>query len=194
MLKNKQLYYFKFEKGKNMKKSNLTKLLILSLSELTCFAACKQPTSSSAPISPSTSEVTEAPSSSEKEETKVNWGTAEAPITVADAINNMKDWTGTEWSEVEGYLTGKIVSISKSSYGDYNAVLESTLTGNETFELYGAYLQEGVNEPVAGSTITVKGHFTKYIKSDNSVIKYEVAFSKTNNYRPYIIASDAVAT
>ena len=50
-----------------MKKSNLTKLLILSLSALTCFAACKQPASSQEPSSetPTTSEVSEAPSSEE---------------------------------------------------------------------------------------------------------------------------------
>lgn len=187
------------------------RLILAALLSVGVLVGCGNTGSSSEPVSsqPSSSEVSsevsneevssessseEVSSESSSEETTTNWGTESAPLTVAQAIELMKDWTGTEWSEVEGYLTGKVVSISKSSYGDYNAVLESSLTGNESFEIYGAYLNDGVVEPVAGSTVTVKGHFTKYVKSDGSVVKYEVAFSKSNSYRPYIIASDAVAT
>lgn len=181
------------------------RLILATLLTLGVLVGCGNTSSSETPA-PSSSETpvssetvsSEAPSSSE-EAVVTGWGTEAAPLTVAQAIEKMKDWTGSEWSETEGYVTGKIVSISKSKYDDYNAVLESALTGIETFEIYGAYLANGVVEPVAGSTVTVKGHFKKYIKTDKTsgettAIKYEVAFDKTLEYRPYIIASDAVAT
>lgn len=187
------------------------RLILAALLSVGVLVGCGNKNSSETPVSSETpssetvsseevsSENTSSEVSSEEAEV-VGWGTEAAPLTVAQAIEKMKDWTGTEWSETEGYVTGKIVSISKSSYGDYNAVLESSLTGKETFEIYGAYINNGVVEPVAGSTVTVKGHFTKYVQTDKDsgeptgVVKYEIAFSKSNSYRPYIIASDAVAT
>ena len=77
-----------------MKKTNITKLLSLSLAALICFTGCKKPSSSQNPSSSETPVSSQAPTSSEaptssqapttsETPSTSEWGTLQNPLTVA---------------------------------------------------------------------------------------------------------------
>ena len=158
-----------------MKKSKLTKLLILSLSALCVFSSCGNKNSSSDPSS-SVSESSSS-SSSSVEEQKANWGTEASPLTPDELYEKMKGMGNDEWTTEKGYLKGVVKSIEyKSDFKNYE--IELVTDGSYVVAIYGAVIGAGVSVPVPGDTVVGYGFFQRYHSSSTGAIKYELAYSE----------------
>ncbi len=140
----------------------------------------------------STSSSSEA-TSSQSSSAAVNYGTQDAPLTIAEAKllcdaagDNVKSTTAL-------FVTGYVVEISdKSSYDDYTIWISSTSTGEKEFELYACTIEENVVTPIVGSQVIATGYYEKYV-GDNSTT-YELTHTKIGETRVYpsVVWSDAV--
>ena len=167
-----------------MKKSNITKLLILSLSALCVFSSCVNNNSSSS--EPSSSETQPSSSSTTSEIAKSKWGSKENPLTPDELYETMKDMGDDEWSPEKGYLRGEVKSVTyNSSYSNYE--LELVTSGSYVVKVYGAVLASGVSAPAEGDIITGHGLFKRYHSSSTGAVAYELAYNSTTKESPTII-------
>ena len=159
-----------------MKKSKLSKLLILSLSALCVFSSCNNKNSSSEPSS-SVSEPSSSSSSSSTEAQPAKWGTEEAPLSAAELYEKMKNMGDDEWTTEKGYLTGVVKTITyKENFKNYE--IELVTDGSYVVAIYGAVIGNGVSVPAAGDTVVGYGFFQRYHSSSTGAIKYELAYSE----------------
>lgn len=168
-----------------MKKSNITKLLILSLSALCVFSSCVNNNSSSS--EPSSSETQPSSSSSTSSEVaKSKWGDKDNPLSPDELYETMKDMGNDEWSPEKGYLKGVVKSVTyNSNFSNYE--LELVTSGSHVVKVYGAVLGSGVSAPAEGDTITGYGYFQRYHSSSTGNVAYELAYNSTTKESPTII-------
>ena len=164
------------------------RLILAALLSVGVLVGCGNTGSSSEPSSeaPSSEVSSEASSESSSEEAKINWGTAEAPLSIAEVAEICKNFTNDDHSKEKGYVTGVVKTApTPNQYGSYEFYLEG---GDINFQVYSAKLATGVSQPKIGDTIVVYGYFKKFYE------KYEVAYIKSLNDSPSIISVVAGST
>ncbi len=123
----------------------------------------------------------------------VNYGTKEAPLTIAEA-KMLCDAAGDNTiSTNQLFVKGYVKTISyDSNYKNYTIWLSSTSTGEKEFELYACSIADGVVTPIEGSQVIATGYYEKYVK--DSTTTYELTHTKIGDTRVYpsVVWSDAV--
>lgn len=124
----------------------------------------------------------------------VNYGTKDAPLTIAEA-KMLCDAAGDNTvSTTPLFVTGYVVSISdKSSYDDYTIWISSTSTGDKEFELYGCKIADDVNTPKAGSKVIATGYYEKYVSTKATTYELTHTTIDGTKINPTIVWSDAEA-
>jgi hypothetical protein len=124
----------------------------------------------------------------------VNYGTKDAPLTIAEA-KMLCDAAGDNTvSTTPLFVTGYVVSISdKSSYDDYTIWISSTSTGEKEFELYGCKIADDVNTPKAGSKVIATGYYEKYVSTKATTYELTHTTIEGTKINPTIVWSDAEA-
>ncbi len=140
----------------------------------------------------STSSSSEA-TSSQSSSAAVNYGTQDAPLTIAEA-KLLCDAAGDNTiSSAPLFVKGYVVEITyNSKYSNYEIWISSTSTGEKEFELYACTIEENVVTPIVGSQVIATGYYEKYV-GDNSTT-YELTHTKIGETRVYpsVVWSDAV--
>ena len=100
----------------------------------------------------------------------VNYGTEEAPLSVAEAIaltNTLGSTENKTFSTEQGYVTGFVSSISYSTkYSNYTAYIVDSLDDTTvSFQVYGADIAADVDVPVPGDSIVAYGYYCQYYKT-----------------------------
>ena len=134
-----------------------------------------------------------APSSSSSAEV-INYGTEDAPLTIAEAKALCDKLGENTISTAPLFVKGYVVEITfDTKYSNYEIWLSTTSTGEKEFELYACVIKDGVNTPIVGSQVTATGYYEKYVKDTTTT--YELTHTKVGETRVYpnVIWSDAEA-
>lgn len=133
----------------------------------------------------------EAPSSSSSAEV-INYGTQEAPLTIAEAKALCDKLEASTVSTTPLFVKGYVVEITFSSkYSNYEIWLSSTSTGEKEFELYACTISEGVNTPKVGSQVIATGYYEKYVGSSSTTYELTKTTIDGTNVYPTVTWSDA---
>ena len=133
-----------------------------------------------------------APSSSSSAEV-INYGTEDAPLTIAEAKALCDKLGENTISTAPLFVKGYVVEITfDTKYSNYEIWLSTTSTGEKEFELYACTIKDGVNTPIVGSQVIATGYYEKYVKDTTT---YELTHTKVDDTRVYptVIWSDAEA-
>lgn len=134
-----------------------------------------------------------APSSSSSAEV-INYGTEDAPLTIAEAKALCDKLGENTISTAPLFVKGYVVEITfDTKYSNYEIWLSTTSTGEKEFELYACTIKDGVNTPIVGSQVIATGYYEKYVKDTTTT--YELTHTKVGETRVYpnVIWSDAEA-
>ena len=134
-----------------------------------------------------------APSSSSSAEV-INYGTEDAPLTIAEAKALCDKLGENTISTAPLFVKGYVVEITfDTKYSNYEIWLSTTSTGEKEFELYACVIKDGVNTPIVGSQVIATGYYEKYVKDTTTT--YELTHTKVGEIRVYpnVIWSDAEA-
>ena len=123
----------------------------------------------------------------------VNYGTKDAPLTIAEA-KMLCDAAGDNTvSTTPLFVKGYVKEITyNSTYSNYEIWISSTSTGEKEFEIYACTIADGVVTPIEGSQIIATGYYEKYVGSSSTT--YELTHTKIDGTRVYpsVVWSDAV--
>ncbi len=161
-----------------------------STSSSSSSAASSSESSSAVSSSEASSSVT--PSSSSEE--VINYGTQDAPLTIAEAKALCDKLEANTISTAPLFVKGYVKEITYSDqYKNYEIWLSTTSTGEKEFELYACSVSDGVNTPVVGSQVIATGYYEKYVKNTSTI--YELTHTKVGDTRVYptVTWSDAEA-
>lgn len=161
-----------------------------STSSSSSSAASSSESSSAVSSSEASSSVT--PSSSSEE--VINYGTQDAPLTIAEAKALCDKLEENTISTAPLFVKGYVKEITYSEqYKNYEIWLSTTSTGEKEFELYACSVSDGVNTPVVGSQVIATGYYEKYVKDTSTT--YELTHTKVGDTRiyPTVTWSDAEA-
>lgn len=163
-----------------------------SASSQTAESSSSASSASSSAVSSSESS-SAAPSSSSSAEV-INYGTEDAPLTIAEAKALCDKLGENTISTSPLFIKGYVVEITfDSKYSNYEIWLSTTSTGEKEFELYACTIKDGVNTPKVGSQVIATGYYEKYVKDTTTT--YELTHTKVGETRVYpnVIWSDAEA-
>lgn len=102
-----------------------------------------------------------------------DFGTAEAPITVAQALSFIEGLGDGKTTDAEAYVKGKIKSVTEvsTSYGNATYVISDEGANNELTVFRGYYLGgekfTAEDQIKVGDEVIVKGKLQKYVKDGN---------------------------
>jgi len=102
-----------------------------------------------------------------------DFGTAEAPITVAQALSFIEGLGDGKTTDAEAYVKGKIKSVTEvsTSYGNATYVISDEGADNELTVFRGYYLGgekfTAEDQIKVGDEVVVKGKLQKYVKDGN---------------------------
>lgn len=151
-------------------------------------------TSSASSSAVSSSESSSAAPSSSSSAEVINYGTEDAPLTIAEAKALCDKLGENTISTSPLFIKGYVVEITfDSKYSNYEIWLSTTSTGEKEFELYACTIKDGVNTPKVGSQVIATGYYEKYVKDTTTT--YELTHTKVGETRVYpnVIWSDAEA-
>ena len=175
------------------------KLLVLLSATLIALTGCNNGggTSSSAagtsssitPTSVPTSSATPSSSTASSVTSVSIYGSAESPISIAQAKEIA---TGTASTE-DCYVTGYVSTVKAGTDNEYTIELSDAEDGNTSFTFYWGTLAEGIDVPVIGDKIVAKGKLLyynnyKYELTDGVVIKL------TKGTKKYAVTTSIVDT
>ena len=151
-------------------------------------------TSSASSSAVSSSESSSAAPSSSSSAEVINYGTEDAPLTIAEAKALCDKLGENTISTAPLFVKGYVVEITfDTKYSNYEIWLSTTSTGEKEFELYACTIKDGVNTPIVGSQVIATGYYEKYVGSESTT--YELTHTKIDDTRVYptVIWSDAEA-
>ncbi len=142
----------------------------------------------------SSSDVSSSVTPSSSSEEVINYGTQDAPLTIAEAKALCDKLEENTISTAPLFVKGYVKEITYSEqYKNYEIWLSTTSTGEKEFELYACTVSDGVNTPVVGSQVIATGYYEKYVKNTSTI--YELTHTKVGDTRVYptVTWSDAEA-
>ncbi len=142
----------------------------------------------------SSSESSSATSSSSSSAEVINYGTQDAPLTIAEAKALCDKLGDNKVSTTPLFVKGYVVEISfNSTYSNYEIWLSTTSTGEKEFELYACVIKDGVNTPKVGSQVIATGYYEKYVKDTSTTYELTKTTIDDTKVYPTVTWSDAEA-
>lgn len=142
----------------------------------------------------SSSESSSATPSSSSSAEVINYGTQDAPLTIAEAKALCDKLGDNKVSTTPLFVKGYVVELTfNNTYSNYEIWLSTTSTGEKEFELYACVIKDGVNTPKVGSQVIATGYYEKYVKDTSTTYELTKTTIDGTKVYPEVTWSDAEA-